>query len=314
MYHTFLQSFSLLGVVSQKYQDKKVKKKTIYICCLCLKIKRKSNHLVPLLDVVRVKPGHGLVKVFDIEVHKSATLIFFSMRVTFVLCQLHWHRYFIISIYLSSSPSQSPLLSSSPTSPPPSSSSTLPCILCQPAHLVLGELHHLRLPPLLVLLPVLLVHHHLGLEISRKLLNLSLNKFYPEKSYAISQTNLRCRVGTLCFLTLGLCLSKGPATTGISRNERNCKGVHAMGVTVKLFLKKLCPERSQVKLQRNLCSESLFQTWIVLAKGTGNNWNQQKWKEGSYDNKSLSDKPDIGTRLNTFKRRAKKAKVILRNA
>ena len=60
----------LLGVVSQEYKDKKVKKN--YICCLCLKIKRKFNHLVPLLDVVRVKPGQGLVKVFDIEVHKSA--------------------------------------------------------------------------------------------------------------------------------------------------------------------------------------------------------------------------------------------------
>ena len=52
----------------------------------------------------------------------------------------------------------------------------------------------------------------------------------------------------------------------------------------------------------------------MLAKGTGNNWNQQNRKEGLNDNKSLSDKPDIGTRLNTFKRRAKKAKVILRNA
>ena len=52
----------------------------------------------------------------------------------------------------------------------------------------------------------------------------------------------------------------------------------------------------------------------MLAKGTDNNWNQQNRKEGLNDNKSLSDKPDIGTRLNTFKRRAKKAKVILRNA
>ena len=55
------------------------------------------------------------------------------------------------------------------------------------------------------------------------------------------------------YSRLALCSPKGPATTGISRNER-----------------------------RN-------------------------------ENKSLSDKPDIGTRLNTFKRRAKKAKVILRS-
>ena len=145
--------------VSQKYQDKKVKKN--YICCLCIKLVRKSNHLVPLLDVVRVKPGQGLVKVFDIEVHISpSTSLLFSV---------------IIDI------TNSPYLSSS-SSPMLLPSSTSPCILCQPAHLVLGELHHLRLPPLLVLLPVLLVHHHLELEISRELLNSSLKKLCPERS------------------------------------------------------------------------------------------------------------------------------------
>ena len=34
-------------------------------------------------------------------------------------------------------------------------------------------------------------------------------------------------------LRLGLSLSKGPATTGISRNEKNGKVVHVLGVTVK---------------------------------------------------------------------------------
>ena len=162
--------------------------------------KRKSTHFVPLLDVVRVKPGHGLVKVFDIEVHISpCTSLLFSV---------------IIDI------TNSPYLSSS-SSPMLLPSSTSPCILCQPAHLVLGELHYLRLPPLLVLLPVLLVHHHLELEISGELLNLSLKKLCTERSYASSQTNLRCRFRALFF----------------------------------------------------------FKTWIVLVNGTGNYWNQQKWKE-----------------------------------
>ena len=99
-------------------------------------------------------------------------------------------------------------------------------------------------------------------------------KLYPEKSYARSQTNQIADLERSVSLTLGLCLSKGPATTGISKNERNCKVFHAMGVTVKLFLKKLCPERNC----KEICviSERLFETWIVLAKGPGNNWNQQK--------------------------------------
>ena len=137
---------------------------------------------MPLLDVVRVKPGQGLVKVFDIEIHISpCTSLLFSV---------------IIDI------TNSPYLSSS-SSPMLLTSSISPCILCQPAHLVLGELHYLRLPPLLVLLPVLLVHHHLELEISRELLNLlSLKKLCPERSHASSQTNLADFERSVSFKTL----------------------------------------------------------------------------------------------------------------
>ena len=82
-------SSKLNGWFSSKPKISGQKSKKNYICCLCIKIVRKSNHLVPLLDVVRVKPGHGLVKVLYIVVHKLATLIFFFICVTFVLCQLH---------------------------------------------------------------------------------------------------------------------------------------------------------------------------------------------------------------------------------
>ena len=174
--------------------------------------------------------GSNLVKV--IEIHKSAPYIF-SMHITFVTN----------SSYLSSSssPSQSPLLSSSTTSSPPSSSSTSPCILCQPAHLVLGELHHLCLPPLLVLLPVLLVHHHLELEISGELLNLSLKKLCTERSYASSHTNLRCRFRTLFFFKTWIVLVKGNDNYWNQQIWKELQGGHALGVTVELFQKKLCP-------------------------------------------------------------------------
>ena len=153
--------------------------------------------------------GSNLVMVLS----RSLTLKLTNQHPNFVLYARH---FFSLSasltsllhhIYLSSS---SLLLSSSPTSTPPSSSSsTSPCILCQPAHLVLGELHHLRLPPLLVLLPVLLVHHHLELEISGELLNLSLKKLCTERSYASSHTNLRCRFRTLFFFKTWIVLVKG---------------------------------------------------------------------------------------------------------
>ena len=130
----------------------------------------------------------------------------------------------------------------------------------------------------------------------------------------------------LGYLRVGLCLPKGPATTGIGRNERRGRTTTLFGLGLGCLRLGSCSltkgtgnnwNRQKWKEGSNnkpmWPRPRLLKTWIVLTKGTGNNWNQQKWKEGSNENKSLSDKPDIGTRLNTFKRRAKKAKVILRS-